>query len=1120
VGHPHEINPESRFLALGTRKGHVIADLNYSSFLARRASLFLFGSLVRRSHPAVSFGYRFYDYEDLFSEFSSLSLSYVRDWVPGLLTNYKVLFRTALKEEGALRRIGFFFQFPDILLMFGANDSMGFIVNEARAIRIPTIVTGDTSISFSRITYMLLSNYKSFKSTVFFVKLFLDLNAEALRFRTLRHYSIFKRFIKSIFLRRTLKSKLFSIKLSKMFFIFKAVPGLRVSKITPVVYKKGNWRLARFFKVPAKQKGKLGGRSVMRRLYEGRVDRLIPISRREYAEKRRLSTKKREPFRAVLKLRRDRLIRAFRVSPKRGVPFNALVTRLEKAKALKRGVDKVRLLRRRVKVPLVSSLVANRSKRFRKLLMVARRKGLRVEVLLKGAALLFKRLRLLNKPKKGCSYEEPLPISMVRRTVFRQIFPLFGYFAYGYMSKRLNTLFFYRAIFRQIVQKRKKILRLKGFTSDLKVISIQAKKFRALNSAVNRRRPSIWKLRARVKEFGKKLRVLSKLNKLRKRPGFDEKLFLKKLLDNRKLNKLEKQRRGDKSGKRDWVDKRKEGDKRQISGKRMDSKFSGKDNRGGASKRRSGSSPRPVKVKGVFAELTGNLNKRGIQGSVPTDKPKWLEDLGRMNGERYEALGRSPRLKTKKENLKVLSAKGKESKLITKLASVTLAGNQRALVVRNFTPAQRHILRLYRILSLRYPSFIRKSEANLSFRRKATLFPRTLRQYLVKSRRLKSEAFRKRTGKILKFRKTIESLIPKPFKHRGFKRRGGKNPWHKSKGKSFGGDFKKPYDSNYSRNKKGWVKGGRARYSPDYDRKGSDFSKKSYYNPNNYNDGGDNRYNNAGGRGVSHYAGSYTDKSGYRDRGPYNKSNNALRNPRYSRGAGWSEGGRFSKGGYASDRINKGQVEGDSASRRSDYKGKGQHNRGERRDSGISTNSDHKRKSSGYYQVSYNPNHGDKVRAQSKHQNGGSASYKPDHRSRDWKNSIGGDNHSDGSYRRSGYRGEGRYNKQADKDRGANVVARSGQDKRVGYYPKKSYNSEYNKVKDHKGGVPARDVRSDKSVSKQLDCHKSSESSDKKINKEGSPAASNKDSSGTSAGKKKYKEVFFVDPRSENGVKE
>jgi hypothetical protein len=53
-----------------------------------------------------------------------------------------------------------------------------------------------------------------------------------------------------------------------------------------------------------------------------------------------------------------------------------------------------------------------------------------------------------------------------------------------------------------------------------------------------------------------------------------------------------------------------------------------------------------------------------------------------------------------------------------------------------------------------------------------------------------------------------------------------------------------------------------------------------------------------------------------------------------------------------------------------------------------------------------------------------------------------------------------------------------------------------------------------------LDCHKSSESSDKKINKEGSPAASNKDSSGTSAGKKKYKEVFFVDPRSENGVKE
>jgi hypothetical protein len=288
VGSSHEINPESRFLALGTRKNYVVADLNYSCFLARRASLFLFGSLVRRSHPAVSFGYRFYDYVDLFSEFSTLSVSYVRDCVPVLLTNYTALFRTALKEEGALRRIGFFFQFPDILLMFGANNSIGFIMNEARSLQIPMVVTGDTSLSFSQVTYMLLGNYKSFKSTMFFVKLFLDLNAESRRFRTLRHYSVFKRVIKSIFLRRTLKSKLFSIKLARMFFIFKAIPELRVSQIIPTIYKKSKWSSAGFFKVSRRPANwPLRKKMTMRRLDKGSVKRLLLVSKGGYVKKRR-----------------------------------------------------------------------------------------------------------------------------------------------------------------------------------------------------------------------------------------------------------------------------------------------------------------------------------------------------------------------------------------------------------------------------------------------------------------------------------------------------------------------------------------------------------------------------------------------------------------------------------------------------------------------------------------------------------------------------------------------------------------------------------------------------------------------------------------------------------------
>lgn len=928
VGDIREINPESRFLALGARKGRVIADLNYSCFLARRASLFLFGSLVRRSHPAVSFGYRFYDYEDLFSEFSSLSLSYVRDWVPGLLTNYKVLFRTALKEEGALRRIGFFFQFPDILLMFGANDSIGFIVNEARAIRIPTVVTGDASISFSRITYMLLSNYKSFKSTVFFVKLFLDLNAEALRFRVLRHYSIFKRFIKSIFLRRTLKSKLFSIKLARMFFIFRAVPGLRVSKVTPAVYNRGGWKSARFFKVPVKQRGPRR-RSIMRRPYGGYIGRLSPTSRSEYVEKRRtlLNRQQQHALPAVVsKLQRDRLVLTKRVKalPKRKVSLSSPLVRLSKAKALKRNITRVRLLRRRRAEKFLTKLAAaSQTKRLRKLATVAERRGLRVGGLLKAAELLANRLSLLNRPARGRSYGTFLPIRMVRRSVFRKLFPFFGYFAYGYMAKRLSTLFFYRAIFRQIIHKRKRVLRLKGFTSDLKVISTQAKRFRALNLAINRRRPSIWKLRARVKKFGRKLRTFSKLSKLRKLPGFNEKLYISKLLGRRESNKLHRQQKSaDKFDRKDnkaWSDRHKRD--HQKGNKRTDMRFSDKSSVGWPGKRHSenrslskegrsrhyNSNPEQAKkAREVYARLMDILNKQEVQDPTP-DKPKWLRDLAKINKESYEPLRKGSKSGTKKRRSKASPSKRKGAKLINKLASVTLTGNQRALVVRNFTPAQRHVLRLYRILSLKYPSFIRRSEVDLSSRRSTFLFPRTLRQFIVKSRRLKSEAFRKRTGRVLKFRRTVESLIPKPFKHRfGSKRRGGNKPWKRNKGRGpsgFNRDFKGSYGLNYNRNE-----GGKFPHSPDYNRKAGNYPKKPYYKPDHRNKDRYNKYDKIdrkdGGDSRRSHNPNYRGKEGSnvrgygpdRNKGKYQSGSNASYKPDY-RDRSWEKRGRWKDGG-------------------------------------------------------------------------------------------------------------------------------------------------------------------------------------------------------------------------------
>jgi len=1049
VGDPHEISPESRFLALGARKGHVIADLNYSCFLARRASLFLFGSLVRRSHPAVSFGYRFHDYEDLFSEFSALSLSYVRDWVPGLLTNYKVLFRTALKEEGALRRIGFFFQFPDILMMFGANDSMGFIVNEARAIKIPTIVTGDTSISFSRITYMLLSNYKSFKSTVFFVKLFLDLNAESLRFRTLRHYSIFKRFIKSIFLRRTLKSKLFSIKLARMFFIFKAFPKLRVSQINPVVYKSGSWRSSSFFKVPGGSERARGMTTA--RLRKGNIGQLIPIRGKEYVANR--PTLPESPSVIAKKLRRSRLVVGMKLEslPK----WKASSTRPEKAKVSRQYARRMRLLRRRRANRLFrASLVIKRPNKLSKLLTVAKRRGLRVEALLKKAKILSSRLRRLNRPNRHSSDTLLLPNFMVDRSIFRQVFPLLGYFAHGYMAKRLNTLFFYRAIFRQIIQKRKKILRLKRFTNKLGVISAQAKRFRALNLAVNRRRFSILKLRARVKKFGKKFRTVSRLGKLRKISGFNEQLYVKKLLDRNKANKQVSDR-FNKNGNRGWLNKGKDGKyhKNDKFGNKGNDRYSKDKPFRKNTPPRSKRSPEQSPTREVFVELLGSLGKKQeeeVKDPVLKNKPKWLKDLDKINRGSYEkALKKNVELKPRKRKITETSS-GKRPEL----AFPTLTGNHRAMLVRNFTPTQRHVLRVYRILSTKYPSFMRKSEAKIASERKTVLFPRTLRQYLVKTRKLRSEAFFRRTGKVHKFRKTIGSLLPKPFKRGGFKHGKGNKPWHKNRGKGFSGfnrDTKKPYDPNY-RNRN-WSKGDNAPYDPNHNKKDwrdrgghkdGGYSRRSSYNPDYKNR---NWGNKDGSRGNTSYNPDYKRK-GWKDKGG-SKDSNVSYNLDY-KGVRFKDGNVSSNSGY----TRKDWSKGNNVPYNPDYKNRSWDNKV-------------KGKDSYYSKKPYDPNYRGKY---NKDINTGS--YDPDYR-KDWKDRHTGSKDSNVPYKLEygkkdrnypkkpydpNYRGKGWDNR--GKGRDGNAVG-PAQNKRV--WEDKGGN--YSKGK---GKENVQDTRPDKGVSNQI----------------------------------------------------
>lgn len=212
IGSVEDINPNSKFLALGIRRRHVVSNLNYSCFMSRRAALFLFGALSRKARPLLSLGKQFVDDNKIMSLCRLFLISYVRNWVPGLLTNYGALSLTLLRNEDAPNKIGCLFKFPDVLLMFGESYDIARISKEARLLGMPTVANIGSVLNIKHFTYVFLGDWSSYDASKFFLDVFFSIFVEARRFRTVRYFFFFKRFIRSVYLRRTLKLKLCVLK--------------------------------------------------------------------------------------------------------------------------------------------------------------------------------------------------------------------------------------------------------------------------------------------------------------------------------------------------------------------------------------------------------------------------------------------------------------------------------------------------------------------------------------------------------------------------------------------------------------------------------------------------------------------------------------------------------------------------------------------------------------------------------------------------------------------------------------------------------------------------------------------------------------------------------------------
>ncbi len=213
-----------------------------------------------------------------------------------------------------------------------------------------------------------------------------------------------------------------------------------------------------------------------------------------------------------------------------------------------------------------------------------------------------------------------------------------------------------------------------------------------------------------------------------------------------------------------------------------------------------------------------NLYKQEIRGLGSTNKPRWLEDLnepGRINA----VLKKKPKFEFKKKKLnKIVSNRSGRLKLGNAPSFV----KRRALMVKNFTPVQRHMLRVYRILFMKYPSFVRRAKACLPARPRVATMPRTLYQFLLKKRKYRADRIFKHMGKKVRFRPI---KLPRQFRSLG--RGKGKKPWHKKWNKNFP-NSKKDYAKNNKGGKRNrWASKGKGPYNSHHSTKKSpgDYNK-------------------------------------------------------------------------------------------------------------------------------------------------------------------------------------------------------------------------------------------------------------------------------------------------------
>lgn len=206
------LTPSSKYLALGFRNGFVISRLDYIVFLSKRSALFFFNSLIRGNKPCFALGSSMSKVStSLVKDLFYNRISYARTWIPGLLTNYKNSLRYIKKSKDSFN-LATMFGFPDIVVTFGYQRGLKDIVGECRTVGLPMIANVDSSVNLRLMNYFLVSNLHNPHTGYFLCSGFLRITYSARHFRVFRFFNYMKRYVRSIYLRRTLFVKLKSLK--------------------------------------------------------------------------------------------------------------------------------------------------------------------------------------------------------------------------------------------------------------------------------------------------------------------------------------------------------------------------------------------------------------------------------------------------------------------------------------------------------------------------------------------------------------------------------------------------------------------------------------------------------------------------------------------------------------------------------------------------------------------------------------------------------------------------------------------------------------------------------------------------------------------------------------------